>query len=262
MKMKKTLLLSALLIFACSSELFCQDYMKMNKKNLRVEYQKKLNQIDSLKKVLDLTYSENQNLQSNLNNANSDLLSISDSLKNSKNELSRLGFEIDHLVRKVSDKNLQIDSLRNSLIDFYVAKDSLKLHLTIARDSIEMISLENEQLINNTLNSDNRSRGVTYWKIKNNVEPGIANKITIQNNPLEITICARSKSFSIFDKVVVEGHSIRLKKRGNIITMTGAGDGTSARFLLYDDMMTMEVFEDGKSEGKKIYIKTKRYSCN
>ena len=75
-------------------------------------------------------------------------------------------------------------------------------------------------------------------------------------------MCARSKSLSIFDKVVIEGHSIRLKKRGNIITMTGAGDGTSVRFLLYDDMMTMQVIEDGKPEDKKIYIKTKRYSCN
>ena len=134
--MKKLLLLSALLIFACSSELFCQDYMKMNKKNLRIEYQKKLNQIDSLKQVLDLTYSKNQNLQSNLNSANNDLLSISDSLKNSnleisqleakllnsKNELSQLGLEIDNLVKLnsgylglITDKNLQIDSLRTSL---------------------------------------------------------------------------------------------------------------------------------------------------
>ena len=88
--MKKLFLISALLIFACCSKLFCQDYMKMNKKNLRIEYQKKLNQIDSLKQVLDLTYSKNQNLQSNLNNANNDLLSISDSLKNSNLEISQL----------------------------------------------------------------------------------------------------------------------------------------------------------------------------
>jgi len=165
--MKKLLLLSALLIFACSSELFCQDYMKMNKKNLRIEYQKKLNQIDSLKQVLDLTYSKNQNLQSNLNSANNDLLSISDSLKNSnleisqleakllnsKNELSQLGLEIDNLVKQnsgylglITDKNLQIDSLRTSL---NIASDE-KSDL-ISQNSLKAITIDSLKNENNDL---------------------------------------------------------------------------------------------------------------
>ena len=45
--MKKLLLLSALLIFACSSDLFAQDYMKMRKKQLRTEHQKKLNELNN-----------------------------------------------------------------------------------------------------------------------------------------------------------------------------------------------------------------------
>jgi hypothetical protein len=39
--MKKSLLVSFLLIFVFSADLFAQDYMKMRKKQLRVEYQKK-----------------------------------------------------------------------------------------------------------------------------------------------------------------------------------------------------------------------------
>ena len=173
--MKKLLFLFALLIFACSSELFCQDYMKMNKKNLRLEYQKKLNQIDSLKQVLNLTYSENQNLQSNLNNANNDLSIISDSLKNSnleisqleakllnsKNELSQLGLEIDNLVKQNSDnlglitnKNLQIDSLRTSLNiaseekNDLISQDSLKATIitTLNKDKEELyVTIQNKQ---------------------------------------------------------------------------------------------------------------------
>ena len=45
--MKKLILLSALLIFACSSDLFAQDYMKMRKKQLRTEHQKKLNELNN-----------------------------------------------------------------------------------------------------------------------------------------------------------------------------------------------------------------------
>ena len=175
--MKKLLLLSTLLIFACSSELFCQDYMKMNKKNLRMEYQKKLNQIDSLKQVLDLTYSKNQNLQSNLNNANNDLLSISDSLKNSnleisqleakllnsKNELSQLGLEIDNLVKQnsdnldlITDKNLQIDSLKTSLNIASDEKNDLISQNSLKTRTIDSLIDQNEVLskaiINKKLN--------------------------------------------------------------------------------------------------------------
>ena len=134
--MKKLLLLSALLIFACSSDLFAQDYMKMNKKNLRVEYQKKIKLIDSLSQELSLSNKKSQNLQSDLNNSSNDLILTSDSLKNSnleinqlevkllasKNELGLLVLEIDNLVKQnsdnldlITDKNLQIDSLRTSL---------------------------------------------------------------------------------------------------------------------------------------------------
>ena len=47
LEMKKLILLSALLIFACSSDLFAQDYMKMRKKQLRTEHQKKLNELNN-----------------------------------------------------------------------------------------------------------------------------------------------------------------------------------------------------------------------
>ena len=62
--MKKLFLISALLIFACSSDLFAQDYMKMRKKQLRIEHQKKLNLIDSLSQELNLSNKENLKIKS------------------------------------------------------------------------------------------------------------------------------------------------------------------------------------------------------
>ena len=69
----KKILLPALLIFACSSDLLAQDYMKMRKKQLRIEHQKKLKLIDSLSQELSLSNKKSQNLQSDLNNSSNDL---------------------------------------------------------------------------------------------------------------------------------------------------------------------------------------------
>ena len=129
--MKKLLLLSALLIFACSSNLFAQDYMKMRKKQLRIEHLKKINLTDSLSEELSLSSKKSQNLQSDLNNTSNDLILTSDSLKNSnleitqleaeliisKNELSKLGSELNNLVKHSSEKtNLIADKAK--LIEF------------------------------------------------------------------------------------------------------------------------------------------------
>ena len=64
--MKKSVLVSFLLIFVFSADLFAQDYMKMRKKQLRVEYQKKIDLINTLTKTQDSLSSSNIKLKSNL----------------------------------------------------------------------------------------------------------------------------------------------------------------------------------------------------
>ena len=129
--MKKLILLLALSVFAYSSDLFAQDYMKMSKKQLRIEHLKKINLTDSLSEELSLSSKKSQNLQSDLNNTSNDLILTSDSLKNSnleitqleaeliisKNELSKLGSELNNLVKQNSEKtNLIADKAK--LIEF------------------------------------------------------------------------------------------------------------------------------------------------
>jgi hypothetical protein len=178
--MKKLLLLSALLIFACSSDLFAQDYMKMRKKQLRIEHQKKLKLIDSLSQELSLSNKKSQNLQSDLNNSSNDLTLTSDSLKNSnfeinqlevkllasKNELSLLGLEIDNLVKEssnktnlISNKNLQIDSLRTSLINISNEKIDLVSEDLSKTTIIRALEKQNESLL-----SDSNKNFVKYIK--------------------------------------------------------------------------------------------------
>ena len=178
--MKKLLLLSALLIFACSSDLFAQDYMKMRKKQLRIEHQKKLNLIDSLSQELSLSNKKSQNLQSDLNKSSNDLILTLDSLKNSnleitqlevkllasKNELSLLGLEIDNLVKEssnktnlISNKNLLIDSLRTSLINISNEKIDLVTENLSKTTIIRALEKQNESLL-----SDSNKNFVKYIK--------------------------------------------------------------------------------------------------
>jgi hypothetical protein len=137
--MKKLLLLSVLSIFACSSDLFAQDYMKMRKKQLRVEHQKKLKFIDSLSQELSLSNKKSQDLQSDLNNSSNDLILTSDSLKNSnleinhlevkllasKNELSLLVLEIDSLVRQNSKVASELILLKSEFVNLQITNTNI-----------------------------------------------------------------------------------------------------------------------------------------
>ena len=137
--MKKLLLLSVLSIFACSSDLFAQDYMKMRKKQLRVEHQKKLKFIDSLSQELSLSNKKSQDLQSDLNNSSNDLILTSDSLKNSnleinhlevkllasKNELSLLVLEIDNLVRQNSKVSSELILLKSEFVNLQITNTNI-----------------------------------------------------------------------------------------------------------------------------------------
>ena len=154
--------------------------MKMRKKQLRIEHQKKLKLIDSLSQELSLSNKKSQNLQSDLNNSSNDLTLTSDSLKNSnfeinqlevkllasKNELSLLGLEIDNLVKEssnktnlISNKNLQIDSLRTSLINISNEKIDLVSEDLSKTTIIRALEKQNESLL-----SDSNKNFVKYIK--------------------------------------------------------------------------------------------------
>jgi len=134
--MKKLLLLSALLIFACSSDLFAQDYMKMRKKQLRIEHQKKIDLINTLTKNQDSLSSTNIKLKSNLltlkkylkktndsilrlksknENLNSILIENEERTSNLERELYELKDSVSELKKKIEfNVNKSLDEMRNS----------------------------------------------------------------------------------------------------------------------------------------------------
>jgi len=113
--------------------------MKMRKKQLRVEHQKKLKFIDSLSQELSLSNKKSQDLQSDLNNSSNDLILTSDSLKNSnleinhlevkllasKNELSLLVLEIDSLVRQNSKVASELILLKSEFVNLQITNTNI-----------------------------------------------------------------------------------------------------------------------------------------
>ena len=151
--MKKLIIISALFIIACNSELFCQDYMKMNKKNLRLEYQKKLNQIDSLIQALDITYAENHDLHSNLNKTNNDLLSILDSLKISNLKINQLKTKLLNSEKVlVAQDSLNNQKLRIFENQYLQLKDSLNFFKEITNENKQLSKLRDAKSFETFLN--------------------------------------------------------------------------------------------------------------
>ena len=175
--MKKIFLLSALFVFACSSDLFAQDYKKLSRKKLRIEHQKKLNLIDSLSQELNssnvenlqklnsidslsqkllLLTKKNQTIQSKLNDSDSELKLTIDSLINSNlsnsqfesklltqnNELTQLVLKMQDLVSQDSLKSTIINSLKKENDELLITVNARQRELSMLEESIKKFSAQ------------------------------------------------------------------------------------------------------------------------
>ena len=126
--MKKLLLLSALLIFACSADLFAQDYMKMRKKELRIEHQKKIDSLNLLNEEVNSLSSSNVKLESNLLTLNNYIKNINQSIVRLKSKNENLNSILIENEEKTSNLEREIYSLKDSvselkkIIEFNVNK--------------------------------------------------------------------------------------------------------------------------------------------
>ncbi len=237
--MKKILLLSVLAILACSSDLFAQDYMKMRKKQLRIEYQKKVDSLNLLSKEVDSLRFQKVQIESYLadikkeliyktnfvNNINQELVLSRDSLRVSVSKSNVLFNANQKLKDSLSFKIFQNDSL-------FLTLDKIKSDLILSRDSIKIIS-----------NSYNNSKGISHWRQISNSSSEINEMdITIQNKPLEVSMCSPGQILFFYDKAVVDGEKLRLKKRDNLILLNGSS-GQSIRFLIKGDEMLLKFYD-------------------
>ena len=121
--MKKLLLLSALFVFACSADLFAQDYMKMRKKELRIEHQKNLNElnnnineknllvfkVDSLNRQVNFLRQRISFLDSNINKVQVDLQLAIENSNSMNNRIKELELEL-------SDSNMIVSDLQTEIL--------------------------------------------------------------------------------------------------------------------------------------------------
>ena len=237
--MKKSLLVSFLLLFAFSADLFAQDYMKMRKKELRIEHQKKIDSLNLLNEEVNSLRSHKAQIESYLvdikkelidktnfvNNTNQELVLTRDSLRTSISKSDILFNANQKLKDSLSFKFFQNDSL-------FLTLDKIKSELLLSRDSIKRIS-----------NSYNNSKGVSHWRqISNSGSEINEMDVTIQNKPLEVSMCSPGQILFFYDKAVIDGDRLSLKKRGDIIILTDSA-GQSIRFLIKGDEMVLKVYD-------------------
>jgi len=130
--MKKSLLVYFLLLFAFSADLFAQDYMKMRKKELRIEHKKKIDSISFLMSELHSNISlnskltaHNLELENNLGNSNILINELKNYLINSKDSLKYLNRIYNQEVSKNDKLAKAIDSLNSVFNEFRIKQDIL-----------------------------------------------------------------------------------------------------------------------------------------
>ena len=204
--MKKLLIISALFIFGCSSDLFAQDYMKMKKKQLRIEYQKKLKLIDSLSQQLSLSNNENQKIQSDSKLAKGqfevNLLNYKDESDQLNLELNQLNVRTEYLEMELSKSNKTISELKLKVTNL---EADLKEKL-LSKNNLDIIARWEGSWIRSDENCDPDSKGFVsigktnaevvedgFWKkntwyLSGYEERSLISGIAVKKNSLEITI--------------------------------------------------------------------------
>jgi len=225
--MKKLFLLSALLIFACSSDLFAQDYMKMRKKQLRIEHQKKLKLIDSLSQELNLSNKKNLKIKFDSKLAKSQ---FEEKLLDYKNKSEQLNLELNqfkvrtgYLENELSKSNQIVSELGSKVTNL---EADLKGRL-VSRNNFDIIARWEGSWIPSVENCDLGSKSFvsigktssevdedSFWKkntwyLSGYEESYLISGIAITKNSLEITTSSLQHYGGIVksEKVIVLGIS-------------------------------------------------------
>ena len=225
--MKKKLLLSALAILACSSDLFAQDYMTIRKKQLRIEYQKKLKLIDSLSQELNLSNKENLKIKSDSKLAKSQ---FEEKLLDYKNNSDQLNLELNqfkvrtgYLENELSKSNQIVSELGSKVTNL---EADLKGRL-VSRNNFDIIARWEGSWIPSVENCDLGSKSFvsigktssevdedSFWKkntwyLSGYEESYLISGIAITKNSLEITTSSLQHYGGIVksEKVIVLGIS-------------------------------------------------------
>jgi hypothetical protein len=225
--MKKLILLPALIIFVCSSDLFAQDYMTMRKKQLRIEYQKKLKLIDSLSQELNLSNKENLKIKSDSKLAKSQ---FEEKLLDYKNNSDQLNLELNqfkvrtgYLENELSKSNQLVSELGSKVANL---EADLKGRL-VSRNNFDIIARWEGSWIPSVENCDLDSKSFvsigktssevdedSFWKkntwyLSGYEESYLISGIAITKNSLEITTSSLQHYGGIVksEKVIVLGIS-------------------------------------------------------
>jgi len=226
--------------FSCT--MYSQDYMKMNKKDLRTEFEKKLSEID--KKVDQIKDLESINASLLLQNSVKDsLILVNDNL------LGKLKLELQELNRNLNIYKLDLGSSRNKYDSLVVINDSLSLVVTNYKDTI------NNYVAFDSNKNQNRIQAETYWqRVDDDIINGFEGLIL---TPSLVCFCADENIVFVNGTYYEDEYLITLEKDDNITSISAYG--WDDRYEEYRTVKIAEFSETGERLKVKILTNNETY---
>ena len=199
--MKNVLFTLALLI---SFNSLGQEYLSMNKKELRIEYQNKLNELSDVYSKLKILENAELKLKEELNfkielllNSKTDIDQLNIKILEINNDLDSLKFKIQPLKNNINELSLKNDSLSNVIID-------LNNEIILFKDTIS------SYINSETKKNKNRIPVETYWQRE--TSSGFAGIIL---SPSMIYLCADGDGMAFVNGAFIEEALVSLEKEDN-----------------------------------------------
>lgn len=155
--MNKLILLSTILFFSNVYSLIAQDYNEMNKKELRIEHNKKLKSIDSLSQELNNKINENGLLKIKVDSLNKQLLLLNSNFNKVQVDL-KLAIENSN---KIAENN---ESMKNRIKELEIELSNSK---KIVSDLQTVIQNSKVDSIESTFDKNNKDIcSLVNWQVK------------------------------------------------------------------------------------------------
>ena len=236
----KTFITIFTMFFSCT--MYSQDYMKMNKKELRTELEKKLSEID--KKANQIKDLESLKGSLLLQNSKKDsLILVNDKL------ISELKLEVQDLNRNLDIYKLDLSSSRNKYDSLVIINDSMSLVVTNYKDTI------NNYVAFDSNKNQNRIQVETYWQREDrDIINGFAGLIL---TPSLVYFCADNNVVFVNGTYYEDEYLITLEKENNTtsVFMYGWDDSIEE----YRTVKLVEISEIGEKLKLKDLINNDTY---
>ena len=239
--MKKLPLIYALLIFSFSSNLFAQNYMKLTKKQLRIEHQKKLNELNN-------NIQENELLVFKVDSLNKQVNSLRQRASLLDSKINKVQVDLELAIKDSNSMNNRIKELEIELSDSNLIVSDLETEILVYKAD----SISNESKYDELRNSRNFETFLSYFLLTAYSEQSI-DSLILNSSPL---ITKFTDSNIKFGRFYNPGSTCDLFTSGDYgISFPNMAPNKLTNFSIYKNAVPDDGFCDEASSPNGIYYK-------